>query len=363
MFQTLSFIKRVNWLLFAPVFLLLSFGVFGVLSATFGDHGFTYFFKQLIFLAFSLLAFLAVRSVNWRFFKNEGKTLFLGYLLSLGLLAGLFVLGSQIRGAVSWYRIGSLGFEPVEFAKIILVLVLAKYFSLRHVEIFQIRHIIVSFLYAGVPILLVLLQPDLGSAMILGGIWFSMVLFAGIKFKHLAAVIFLALVFLVFAWHFVLFDYQKDRITSFLDPERDPHGSSYNLMQSLISVGSGGIMGKGFGRGSQTQLGFLPESYSDFIFASLSEELGFFGSSLILILYFLLLFAMIRAGQKTEDNFSRLTIFGFAAMFLVEIFINIGMNIGLLPITGTPLPFLSYGGSNLLLSFTSLGIIASLVKK
>lgn len=343
---------------------MLSFlGLLAVLSATINNHGWFYFSRQLMFLVLTVLVMAGISLINWRFFKNEGKTLFIFYCGVLALLAGLFFIGSEIRGARSWYRLGGIGFEPVEIAKIILVLVLAKYFSKRHVEIFRVRHVIVSFLYLAFPLGLVLLQPDLGSAIILLAIWLGLVLLAGIKARHLAVVIFLGCVFFLVAWSFLLADYQKQRIASFLDPERDPLGSSYNLLQSLISVGSGGFWGKGFGQGGQTQFGFLPESHSDFIFASLAEEWGFFGCFLTLALYAFFIVSLVLSSQKMPDNFSRLVILGFAIMFFVEITLNISMNIGLLPITGTPLPFLSYGGSNLLASFLALGVVLSLTRK
>lgn len=358
-----NFFRRTNWQVLAPVFLLSLFGLFGVLSATFNQVRLAFFWKQLTFICLGLVVFFVFRQINWRFLKNESKPLLFIYGLSLLSLVGLFFLGTQIRGAASWYKIGPFGLEPVELVKIVLVLVLAKYFSHRHVEMFRIKNVIVSFLYAGLPLLLVLMQPDLGSAMILGGIWFAVVLMSGMKIKHLVAVLFLIIVLVVLAWNFVLIDYQKDRITSFLDPQRDPYGSSYNLLQSLISVGSGGFWGRGFGQGGQTQLGFLPESHSDFIFASLCEELGFLGSSIILLLYFFFLFSIVRLSQKMPDNFSRLVLLGFTAMFFIEFVINVGMNVGLLPITGTPLPFLSSGGSNLISSFMAVGIISSLARR
>lgn len=358
----LRFLKHDNWVIFGSTFLLSCFGLFGVLSATFGKYQLIYFYKQLAFLLISLAVFFIVRLVNWRFFKNEGKTLLILYTISLVSLAGLIFAGKEIRGASSWYQIGFLGFEPVEIAKIVLVLLLAKYFSLRHVEMFRVRHVVASFVYAVAPLVLVILQPDLGSAIILLGIWLGMVLLAGIKLRHLATVILLGVIVASLAWIFVLYPYQKQRISSFLDPGRDPRGSSYNLQQSLISIGSGGFWGKGFGQGSQTQTGFLPESHSDFIFASVSEELGFMGSSIIIFLYGVFILSLGWLGRKMSDNFSRLTILGFAVMFLIEFIINTGMNVGLLPITGTPLPFLSYGGSNLLSSFIALGIISGLTR-
>ncbi len=358
----LRFFKNDNWIIFGSVFLLSGFGLFGILSATFGKYQLVYFYRQLAFLLASLVVFFAVRLINWRFFKNEGKTLLVFYIISSVSLAGLILTGKAIRGAASWYKVGSLGFEPVEIVKIILVLLLAKYFSLRHVEIFRARHVVASFVYAALPLVLVLLQPDLGSAIILLGIWLGMVLLAGIKLRHLATVAVLGILAASLAWVFVLHPYQKQRISSFLNPERDPRGSSYNLQQSLISVGSGGFWGKGLGRGSQTQMGFLPENHSDFIFASVSEELGFMGASIIIFLYAVFVLSLGWVGRKLPDNFSRLATLGFAVMFLIEFAINAGMNIGLLPVTGTPLPFLSYGGSNLLSSFIALGIISGLAR-
>ena len=246
--------------------------------------------------------------------------------------------------------------------KLILVLVLAKYFSRRHVEIRDIKHIFISGFYALIPLMLVLLQPDFGSAMIILSIWLGMVLVSGISKLHLflvftsAVLIFISLLFFVFA------PYQKARIYNFINPLADIHKTGYNVFQSTIAVGSGQIVGKGLGFGTQSRLKFLPVPQSDFIFAAYAEEWGFVGSFLVLVLYGLVIWRILYTASLGASNFEILFGMGIAIFFMSHIFINIGMNLGIMPVTGIPLPFMSYGGSHLVTEFMGLGILMSMRK-
>lgn len=278
----------------------------------------------------------------------------------LAALAAVLFFGRSIRGTVGWFKIGEISFAPVEMAKLIIILILAKYFSARHAEVYRARHIIVSAVYAFLPAGLVLLQPDLGSALILGAVWLGIVLLSGMKKRHLLIVAATTILILSAAWFSVLKNYQKERILTVLNPTKDPLGYSYNLNQSKIAIGSGGFWGKGLGHGSQGQLNFLPEKHNDFVFALIAEEWGFLGVAFLFTAYVLIFHRLIRLILLSNNNFFRLFIAGFALIIFSHLAINIGMNLGLMPITGISLPFLSYGGSNLLINFIALGIIQNI---
>ena len=298
--------------------------------------------------------------LDCRIFRNYPSLLIILYLILLVVLASVLFFGHRIHGTIGWFKIGEISFAPVEMAKIIIILILAKYFSARHAEVYRARHIIASGIYAFLPTSLVLLQPDLGSALVLAAIWLGIVLLSGMKKRHLLVVVLAAVLIFLIAWFSVLKSYQKERILTTLNPNKDPLGYSYNLIQSKIAIGSGGFWGKGPGHGSQGQLNFLPEKHNDFIFALLAEEWGLVGVMFLLVVYALFFHRLIKLILLSANNFFRLFIAGFAVMIFSQLVINIGMNLGLVPITGISLPFLSYGGSNLLINFVALGIIQNI---
>jgi rod shape determining protein RodA len=234
---------------------------------------------------------------------------------------------------------------------------LAKYFSRRHIEIANIKHILISASYAIIPAVLIFFQPDFGSTMIIFAIWLGMMMVSGIGKKHLLMVFLIGLILFSIGWFFVLKPYQQQRVLTFLHPLKDPQGAGYNALQSMIAVGSGQILGKGIGYGTQSRLEFLPEHQTDFIFAAFSEEWGFAGVSLIFILFGIAVWRILKNASSGQSNFERLFGIGMAILIVSHALIHIGMNIGLLPITGIPLPFMSYGGSNLLTVFAGLGIL------
>ena len=239
---------------------------------------------------------------------------------------------------------------------------LAKYFSRRHVQIAHIRHIIVSGVYAGILFLLVALQPDFGSAITIFSIWLGMVLISGISKKHLALVFTIGVIAFAGLWNFGFKEYQKHRIMNFINPLADIRGSGYNAYQAMITVGSGEIVGKGIGYGTQSRLKFLPEYETDFIFAAFAEEWGFVGVIILFILYIIIIGRIIVWASRGETNFETLYAMGLAIFFMVHLTINIGMNIGVMPVTGIPVPFMSYGGSHLLTEFIGLGILMGMIK-
>lgn len=345
--------QSVDWLLFGAMFFISIFGILTMNS--FGEEDF-FFVRQLIWLLLSTAALFGASLVDWRFLRKSGSVMAF-FSASCAALLFLFIAGSIFKGARSWFNLGSFAFQPVDFAKIALILLLAKYFSRRHIEIANIKHIIISGLYAFVIFILVFLQPDFGSAMIIFFIWFAMVLFSGISKKHLAAVFISGLVVSLGLWLFALKDYQKQRIVSFVNPLSDLSGAGYNAYQSTIAVGSGEIIGKGVGLGSQSKLKFLPEYETDFIFAAFSEEWGFVGVVILFTLYGVIFYKIINISIKGSTNFETLYGLGLGAFFLSHFAINVGMNIGLLPITGITMPFMSYGGSHLLAEFLAMGVL------
>lgn len=319
----------------------------------------SYFWKQSIWIAVSLSAFVGASFLEYRFLKQTRVVMSI-YGILLFILTLLFTLGYVAKGAQSWFNIGGFSFQPSDFMKLGLIIVLAKYFSRRHIEIANIRHIIVSGVYSLIPFVLILLQPDLGSALVLAAIWFGMVLVSGISKKHLFLVIALSITIFLLAWNFVFKPYQKARIMNFVYPLQDIRGTGYNAYQSAIAVGSGGLLGKGIGYGTQSRLNFLPEYKTDFIFAAYAEEWGFLGALLLLIFYFIILYTLATYALVAHSTFEALFTYGVLIWFLTHIIINIGMNIGIMPVTGIPLPLMSYGGSHLLAECVALGMCAAM---
>lgn len=352
------YLKKLDWVLILAAVLLVGFGLLSIYSSSAAKGNFFNFQKQVIFFAIGILLMVIFSFLDWRIFKSSPYLILaLYFLVILTLIGVLFV--SETRGAKTWYKIGIFSFDPAEFAKIILIILLAKYFSMRHIEMYRIKHIILSGAYALLPALLVFLQPNLGSASLLVSVWLGIIIFSGVRLRHFLLLVFLGILVLALSWAYVLKDYQKQRILTFIDPGIDPQGMSWNINQSMIAVGSGGFLGQGFGKGSQTQYGFLPESQNDFIFASIAEEFGLTGVFFLLFVYSVLIWRILRIGLFSSSNFSRLFSAGFAVLIFIQLFINVGMNLGILPIVGISLPFVSYGGSGLIASFIGLGILES----
>lgn len=349
----------VDWRLFIPA-LLLSLAGLVTMNSFSGEAPF--FSRQIVWLILGIAVFFVANAIDWKFLART-KVVVTIYLISLGLLALLFVLGIVAHGAQSWFSLGSFSLQPSDPAKVAIILVLAKYFSRRHIEIANVRHIFVSAMYALLIAGLVFMQPDFGSAVIILGIWFGMVLVSGISKKHLLVVVGIAIAAVAVMWLFVFQPYQKARIVTFLSPLSDIQGAGYNAYQSTIAVGSGQIMGKGIGLGSQSKLLFLPEYQTDFIFAAFAEEWGFIGTAILLVLAFSLLFRIVSNAEKASANFETLFGLGVAALFGIHILIHAGMNMGLLPVTGIVFPFMSYGGSHLLTEFFTLGILSSMSRE
>jgi rod shape determining protein RodA len=354
-------LKRIDWMFVLFIIPIIAAGLVTMKSFTPLEATADFFGKQIIWVSLSFIVFFTFSFIDFRFLKRTDVLVTL-FLFASFLLLILVFLGHISHGHKSWFDFGFFSFQPVDVMKLILVLVLAKYFSRRHVEIRDIKHIFISGFYALIPLILVLLQPDFGSAMIILFIWLGMVLVSGISKLHLFLVILSGALIFTSLWFFAFAPYQKARIYNFINPLSDIHKTGYNVFQSTIAVGSGQFVGKGLGFGTQSRLKFLPVPQSDFIFAAYAEEWGFVGSFLILVLYCLVIWRILYSTFLGASNFEILFGMGIAIFFMSHILINVGMNLGLMPVTGIPLPFMSYGGSHLLTEFARLGILMSMRK-
>jgi len=357
--EIISHFKKMDWALIAVAIILAVIGLVSLYSSSYGKGDFSNFEKQIVFLIVGLFLMVAMSFLDWRNFRESPYLVLALYCVCLAGLIGLFFFAPEIRGTKSWYRIGGISIDPVELVKIVLLVLLAKYFSMRHVEMYQIRHIILSGLYVFIPSILVFKQPNLGSVLIIVALWLGILLISGIKLRHFLVLVLCFVLIFVLGWNFFLKDYQKDRIMSFLDPI-DPLGMSWNQNQAKIAIGSGGFFGQGFMNGSQTQYGFLPENQNDFIFSSIAEEFGLLGVFMLLLLFSLFIWRIMKISFNAENNFVRLFSSGLAIILISQVFINIGMNIGILPIIGISLPLVSYGGSGLLAVFIGLGVLQNI---
>ena len=348
-----SIFDRTDWILVGAIVPILGASLLTMNSFTGDGH---YFSRQVIWILISFVVFFSFSFVDFRFLRRSGIQMALFVIICI-ILALLFIVGHISKGAQSWFQLGLFSIQPSDPAKVVLILILAKYFSRRHIEIANIRHIVVSGAYAAVIFFLVLLQPDFGSAIIIFMIWLGMVLVSGLSKKHLLGVFLIGVASFSALWLYGFRDYQKARIMTFIHPLADVRDTGYNAYQSTIAVGSGQVVGKGIGYGTQSRLKFLPEYQTDFIFAAFAEEWGFVGALILFVLYCIIMVRILTAAYYGDTNFEMLFGLGVGIFFLAHFFINVGMNIGLLPITGTTIPFMSYGGSHLLTEFGALGIL------
>jgi rod shape determining protein RodA len=348
--------KNVDWVLVLALIPILGAGV--ITMSSLGDGG-AFALRQMIWIGFSLILFFTISGIDAQLFKNT-KTLVWMFVAGSLLLVATLAIGSTIKGSTSWISFGSFSLQPADPMKLVLILILAKYLSRRHIEIANSKHIFVTLAYMAVPFLLVLAQPDLGSAIILGLIWLGMMLVSGISRKHLIVFFSIALVIFGIAWATVFKPYQKARIINFVNPMQDIRGTGYNVYQSVIAVGSGQIFGKGVGYGTQSRLNFLPEYKTDFIFAAFAEEWGLVGSLILFLCFVIIFWRILRVARFGRSNFEILFASGLVIFLISHTVINIGMNIGLMPVTGITLPFMSYGGSHLVTEFMALGILMSM---
>ncbi|MBI5794519.1 rod shape-determining protein RodA [Candidatus Uhrbacteria bacterium] len=352
-------LRSADWLLMLCVFTLLLLGLSAIYSVELSQEasGFLHVKKQLIAAVVGVICFLFVTLSNYKLLQNYALAL---YCLCTSLLVLVLLFGETIRGSQGWFVFGGVSFQPVELMKIALVITLSTYFVRRAARPLRWRSIVESGLIVLLPVMLVLLEPDFGSASVLVGTWFLFLIFVGIPWRYLVSIVVVLVALFIFSWFFLFADYQRSRILTFVDPSVDPLDQGYNVTQAIIAIGSGGLLGSGLGFGTQSQLKFLPESQTDFIFAVIAEELGLLGVLLVLGSFAFLLFRLGRHAMNARDDFTSYLVLGSGAVFFLQFLVNIGMNLGLFPVTGIGLPLVSYGGSSLLTMLVLVGIVESI---
>lgn len=348
--------KRQDWILNSAVLFLAVASLAAIYSGS--PALFRY---QAMWFVLGFSAFFLFTKIDWRPLINYRWLIFGIYFLVLALLVATLFFAPSIRGSKSWLVFGPIQFQTSELVKAALIIVYAYFFARHHVGIARLKILTVSFGLFLLPSVLVMLQPDLGTALVLFGIWLGFLLVSGIPWRYLAVGLFLFLFISFLAWNNFLRDYQRERIIGLFNPEYDPLGVNYSVIQSKIAIGSAGFFGKGFGQGTQVQLGFLPEAETDFIFAAFVEEWGLLGGISVVAAFIVLMLRIIRIGLISENNFFRFVCLGAVIMFLLQFILNIGSVLGLIPVVGVTFPFLSYGGSSLLTNFIIIGIIQSII--
>lgn len=355
----LFYLKKLDWSLNSVILFLVAFGLMALYSieSAVQDSDFVNLKKQLIFFVVGFILLIVFSMIDYRHLQTYSIVIL---IIGIALLITVLIFGTTVRGTRGWFMLfGEQGFQPVELVKIILIIGLSKFIAGWRTEVQTIKHLLILFAVTIPLIVLVLLQPDFGSAVILTAIFLGMLVFSKVKRSYVIGISLLLIILVAISWTFVLQDYQKDRVLTFIDPGRDPYGSGYNIKQSIIAVGSGNIVGRGLGLGPQSRLNFLPAQETDFIYAVIAEELGFVGSSLLILSFVWLSYRLIRIARLIRDDFGIFVVSGILFYITAQGILNIGMNIGLLPIAGVPLPFVSYGGSSLISSFIAIGIVQS----
>lgn len=352
----LALIKKQDWFLNSAI-LFLSVASLLILSSINEQL----FWFQLIWFGAAFLAIIGFSLIDWRPLINYKWVISGIYLSAVLLLAITYFVAPDIRNVRSWIVIGPVQIQTSEFAKFALIIILSAFFAKSHVGIARLATLLKSFFYFALPAALVLIQPDLGSTIIIFSIWVGFLLISGIRWRHLVIGFVILLMLAASGWSFFLKDYQKERILAFVNPSYDPLGVNYSVIQSKIAIGSAGFFGKGYNQGTQVQLGFLPAAETDFIFAAFVEEWGLLGGLLVIAAFVFLLIRLVIIGIRCHDNFSKLICLGTAITFLSQFSINIGSTLGLLPVIGVTFPFFSYGGSSILTNAMLIGIIQGAV--
>lgn len=350
-----------DWWLIAAVFVLTAFGLSVLYSIGLGrpDSMFLDFKKQVVFFVVGLFLMFFIGRFNYVFFRSLSRPL---YVFNLLLLLAVLFFGVTVRGTKGWFSFFGLSFQPVELMKLSLILLLAFFIARRTDRFKSAEFFLGSAILTVAPMILVILQPDFGSTLLLIATWLALILMSGARRSYLLILLITLCSLFFISWFGFFKDYQKERFLTFFDPARDPLYRGYNITQSIIAVGSGQWLGRGLGYGSQSQLRFLPEAQTDFIFAVIAEELGFVGAGLVIVLFLLLFYRLLKIASSSRDDFCLFTVLGVLAIFVLQFVINVGMNIGLLPVTGITLPFLSAGGSSLIVNFVLIGIVQAMAR-
>lgn len=346
--------RDFDWVLLLFVLIICALGVTEIYSASRGTKFDGIHVKQIYWIVGGIVLMFLVSLVSYQTLLENAWWM---YSASIVSLVAVMVFGKRYLGAKRWIDLKVMHFQPSEWVKLILILAMAKYFADYHERELPFKELVKAGMIAGVPFLMVLKQPDLGTALTYLPIAVMALFLGGMKMKHAAVLLILAGVMMPLAWHFALKPYQKERLTTFIAPEADAKGSGYQVIQSLVAVGSGGLWGKGTAKGSQTQGQFLPVTHTDFVFAAWSEEHGFVGAAGVLLLYFLVLMRLIHNAQTAPDRAGTFVVMGVVAVLLFHVLVNVGMVVGFMPVTGIPLPLMSYGGSSILFMFLAFGIV------
>lgn len=354
-------VSRLDFFILLLTACLFSIGVLTIYSATYVPEVSTWLSplsrRQLIWFTIGLAGMGLSFAIDYRYYQ---KISYLAYGLAILGLILVLVAGKSAMGAKRWLLVAGFTFQPSELTKLALIAALSRFFAERRLAPpYNLKELVIPFIMVGIPFLLLLKQPDLGTAMLVGLISFSIIFYVGITRKTIIALFFAVVALAVSGWQF-LHDYQRQRILTFLNPELDPQGSGYHIAQSKIAIGSGGIAGKGFLKGTQNLLHFLPEQHTDFIFSVYAEQWGFWGSALLIILFMFFLLRSLAISQEAKDPFGSYLAIGITATFFWQVFINIGMVLGLMPVVGIPLPLISYGGTSLLTSMILIGILLNI---
>lgn len=361
-------IQTIDWFLYIVTFLLVIFGVVVTYGITYGGEATKNLtFYQIIFSFFGFLVLLILTFIDYRSLKAASYYLYGIIFFLLLILILVPATGLTLKGATRWINLGFFQFQPSEFFKLALIITVAKIVDEKEMNL---KNFIILLLLILIPTVLVLKQPDFGTALVLLVTGFVIVFASGLDKRYqIILAIFAFLVILIFGlsygkikpFSYLLKDYQRKRVEIFLTPKKDPFGAGYNVSQSLIATGSGGLFGRGLGYGSQSQLNFIPSKQTDFIFAVSAEAFGFLGASILVFLFLILFLRILKIAYLAKDNFGTLLSYGILTLFILEVLVNIGMNIGIMPVTGIPLPFISYGGSSLLTSLAAVGICQSIM--
>jgi rod shape determining protein RodA len=349
--------------------LIAALGILSIYSSAYQKEGSlsrAIFKRQILWVILGVGLFLAASNLNYR---RLWDLTYLLYYLALIFLFLVFILGVVRLGAQRWLKFAWFNFQPAELTKLIIVIFLARYFSKKSVSDIALptgtfgifKGLVLPFVFVAMPMALIFEQPDLGSSAMVLFLFIAALFLARVKLRYILIFLLIIVLPLPFFWQ-ILRDYQKERLLVFLNPNIDPLGAGYTVIQSKIAIGSGGLWGKGWLAGTQSQLHFLPESHTDFIFATFAEEWGLFGCAVLLFLYYILIHQATLIAERTQDSFGKLLAFGISLMLAIQIFINIAMNLGLAPVVGLPLPLMSYGGSSIIVTFVSLGILANIDK-
>jgi len=361
--------NRSTLLILLVALIIATLGILSIYSSTYQKEGSLWqgiYKRQILWVFLGLLIFMALSNLSYRWLWDT--TYFLYSLVVIFLLL-VFIIGAVRLGAQRWLRMAWVNFQPSEFAKLSIVIFLARYFSKKdpgdislasgNFGIF--KGLILPFIFVAIPMVFIVEQPDLGSAIMILSLYIAMLYVTNLKLRYILIFLLIIALPIPFFWQF-LRDYQKERLLVFLNPNADPLGAGYTVIQAKIAIGSGGLLGKGWLAGTQSQLYFLPESHTDFIFSTFTEEWGFLGAAVLLLLYYFLIRRGLYIAQNTGDHFGKLLAYGISFMLSIQIFVNIAMNLGLAPVVGLPLPLMSYGGSSILVTFIALGILANIDK-